>query len=264
MILDEEARKFSQSLSCLQLQLWLESQSNEEVFWTDRFRFASLGVDWYSLILSFWSMNDNQSDCCRVFREIYVYCSFGEDGELGFRIKSDQDRFCPCPMECRILLIDQYSPESSYKIGKPSFHCRRITVNDKNQLCEKNQTVILKMIAIRCPCFVTNPFAEGRRQYFSDASLFEESRKIDVRSFMLDGWLKLGLRLSYIRGGKEYVQNIYSWKGRVVRIQVVKDQVIRKNVASNASADVFGIPTGYIIPFLPTSTPKDVKDKVCS
>ena len=49
-----------------------------------------------------------------------MYCSFGEDSELGFRIENDHA--CSSnSMECRILLIEQSSPELSYKMGKYTY-----------------------------------------------------------------------------------------------------------------------------------------------
>ena len=80
---------------------------------------------------------------------------------------------------------------------------------------------------------------------------------------MLDGWLKLGLRLSY-KISEQYKQTYDYSKASYVRVQMFKDQDIRKNVASNASTDVFGIPTMYTIHFLPNASPKDVKTMVNS
>ena len=105
--------------------------------------------------------------------------------------------------------------------------------------------------------------AESRRDCGSSNFLFEESREIDVRPFLLDGWLKLGLRLSFMRDDKS-VQCKDRTNSSPGGIRVLKDQDIRKNVALNASTDVFGIPTRYIFRFFPTTSPKDVKNKVCS
>ena len=92
---------------------------------------------------------------------------------------------------------------------------------------------------------------------------FEGSGQIDLNSFMLDGWLKLGLRLSRVRSD-EYVKDEYFSKVPQVRIQVLKDHHIRKNVASNASTDVFCIPIGCIFFCPPNRSLKAVKNMVCS
>ena len=70
-----------------------------------------------------------------------MYCSFGEDSRLGFHIKND-DASRSDSMECRILLIDQSSPELSYKIGKPSFYSRLIKESEELKVYNKLRNVL--------------------------------------------------------------------------------------------------------------------------
>ena len=110
-------------------------------------------------------------------------------------------------------------------------------------------------------------FAEDRRldkgPGSSNTFVFEESREVDVKPFMLDGWLKLGLRLSHVKSD-EYAQDEYYPNVPQVKIRVLKDHHIRKDVASTASTDVFGIPTSYVFLCPPNRSLKSVKKMVCS
>ena len=68
-----------------------------------------------------------------------MHCSFGEDSELGFYIKND-DANSSYSMESRILLINQSSPELSYKISKHPSNCCLAKETEGLKLGEKEGT----------------------------------------------------------------------------------------------------------------------------
>ena len=61
-----------------------------------------------------------------------MHCAFGEDSELGFIVTRKDSLFTDLSIECRILLIDQSSLESSYEISKHPSNRRSIGAKDKN------------------------------------------------------------------------------------------------------------------------------------
>ena len=86
-----------------------------------------------------------------------MHCSFGEDNEIGFYIRSgyaNGDAYYGTTnynsLECRILLIDQSSPELSYKIGKHPSNCCLAKETEGLKLCEKTETFILDIKLRRC------------------------------------------------------------------------------------------------------------------
>ena len=103
---------------------------------------------------------------------------------------------------------------------------------------------------------------DGKKSPSVYTSPVEQSKVVDLRSFVQDGWLKLGLRVSLPT--KPHSKNELVPSRSRVEIEVLEETHIREHVETKASTDVFAIPRRCLYVCPPNKPLNDVKNMVRS
>ena len=111
-----------------------------------------------------------------------------------------------------------------------------------------------------------------------DSRGLRQTKKTDVKSFMRDGWLKIGLCFSVITdpyvmtmpvtfgSPDEEVRRHYNGLNLLdprVGIRVLNDGDIRKRVETESSTNVYATPSSYVYICSPRTRLYNVKKMVC-